>query len=306
MRRLALDGHYGACVEVDLCEPCHLLWLDGTEAVRVAGTGMLALLGEMARAQTLAHQVLRSEAGCVRCAGPLKTVHNRSRWGTSTQLECRQGHGFYASFAQVLADRGLTRALGRVERAAVIAREGGLFCVGCGAAVGRDDERCPQCSSLPAVFDVGRLARALDPEGAIGAQAVHAVPAQRGSHDCPACGAPQGAVSDFRCGHCGATLAVARLAEASAAVQPLAVALREAAAKPPAEVVARRLEAVDRNAGQQRRWAQQMQAEADARRGGADWSLGRDDPTPIERRAGRWFAGILLGAAVLLWLLILA
>jgi hypothetical protein len=307
MRRLVLDGHYGARVAIDLCAPCHLVWLDGTEGARLAGTGMLGLLDVMAQSQSLAHHVLGPGAGCARCNGGLKTVHNRSRWGASTQLECRQGHGFYASFAQLLADRGLTRALGPAERAAVIARDGALHCVGCGAAIGRDDERCPQCAALPAVFDVGRLARALDPESTIGTQPVHATPLRHGQRDCPACGAPQASMADFRCGHCGATLAVARLAEASAAVQPLAAALREAAEKPPPEVVARRLEVVDRNAGQQREWAARMQAEADATRRSADWPAFDDEDVPSPVRAGaRWFAWILFGAAVLLWFVLLA
>jgi ribosomal protein S27AE len=141
----------------------------------------------------------------------------------------------------------------------------------------------------------------------IGAHAVHATPLRHGQRDCPACGAPQASMADFRCGHCGATLAVARLAEASAAVQPLAAALREAAARPPPEVVARRLEVVDRNARQQRDWAAQMQAEADATRRGADWpQLDDEGLAPHARSATRWFAWVLFGAVVLLWLVLLA
>ena len=76
------------------------------------------------------------------------------------------------------------------------------------------------------------------------------------------------------CSQCGATLAIANLAEANASVQALAPALRAAAEKPAPEVVKRRLDALEADLPRRRDWVAGMQAEADARRGRGeiDWS----------------------------------
>jgi hypothetical protein len=49
--------------------------------------------------------------------------------------------------------------------------------VNCGGALGQADVQCPWCDAAPALVDVARLARALDPEGATAAHAVHATTA---------------------------------------------------------------------------------------------------------------------------------
>lgn len=81
MRRLALPGHYGRGVDLDMCAGCHLVWFDLTETARLTGPALLELIGQMAASQSLPHEVWRKDAGCARCKGSLKTVHNRSRWG---------------------------------------------------------------------------------------------------------------------------------------------------------------------------------------------------------------------------------
>lgn len=170
LQPLALAGHYGRNVELDVCPPCHLVWFDQTETARLAGPGLLDLIGAMAQAQTLAHEVLRADARCPRCSGALKTVHNRSRWGASLLLECKRQHGAYQSFAQFLQEKGLLRAMTTADRARLMQRDGRIDCVNCGAAVGADAGLCVYCGSVPSLLDVARLARALDPEGAIGPQ----------------------------------------------------------------------------------------------------------------------------------------
>ena len=172
MRRLVFDGHYGQRVEIDRCAPCHLVWFDSVESVRLSGTGMLGLLRDMADAQREAHIPLKADARCPRCAGTLKTVHNQSRWGPTLQLECRVRHGGYQTFAQFLSEKGLVRRLGAAERATLSNREDGLSCLNCGAAIGASHARCTYCDSLPGLVDIARRARARDPAGAAEAMRV--------------------------------------------------------------------------------------------------------------------------------------
>jgi len=280
MRRLALPGHYGRGVELDLCAGCHLVWFELTETARLTGPALLDLIGAMAASQTLPHEVLRKDAGCARCGGGLKTVHNRSRWGESLQLECRARHGAYQSFAQFLQEKGLLRPMSGIDRGRLLQHGGKIDCVNCGAAIGAADARCRFCQSVPSLLDVARLAHALDPEGAIAPQAVHALKAEQGALQCCACGAALPPGQSLDCASCGATLAINRLVDAHARVEALAPALRAHALKPAPALVKRRLDALDADLPRRREWAQQMEAETRARRafgraesdrGDADW-----------------------------------
>lgn len=273
MRRLQLPGHYQREVELDLCPACDLVWFDLTESAHLSGPALLELIGEMAGAHSLPHEVLGPDAACPHCRGPLKTVHNQTRWGKSLQLECKRGHGAWQSFAQFLAEKGLLRPMSSADRNRLRQRDGRLDCVNCGAAIGLADATCPFCASVPSLLDIARLARALDPEGATEAHAVHRTAAQRGAMQCAACGAALPEDQALQCAQCGATLAVSRLAEAHAAVNALAPALRAHAERPAPHVVKRRLDALDGDLARRREWAAAMEAEA--RQGNpddADWS----------------------------------
>jgi predicted nucleic acid-binding Zn ribbon protein len=262
MRRLALGGHYGSMVELDICESCDLVWFDGTETASLSGPGMLELIGHMAEAYDLPYEPLRPKATCPRCAGRLELVHNQSRWGYSVQLQCVRRHGAYQSFAEFLEEKGLLRPMSRVDRARLLRDKGRIDCVNCGAAVGLDDERCLHCHSVPSLLDIARLARALDPEETLGPQPLPGVPAKQEAMQCAACGAALPPGETMSCAQCGATLAISSLREANAAVQALAPVLRANAAHPPAQVVKRRLDAIEADLPRRREWAAGMEREA--------------------------------------------
>lgn len=262
MRRIALPGHYGARVEIDLCARCDLVWFDQTETARLNGSGLLELIGRMAEAYALPHELLRASVLCPRCAGSLKTVHNQSRWGHSLQLECVRRHGAYQSFAQFLQEKGLLRPMSRIDRARLLRDRGRIDCVNCGAALGASDERCPFCTSVPSLLDVARLARALDPEEALGRQAVHGKEARQAALQCAACGAALPPDEAMSCPQCKATLAIPSLREAYASVQALAPALRAHAEHPAPQVVKRRLDALDADLPRRREWVAGMQTDS--------------------------------------------
>lgn len=267
MQPLALAGHYGRSVEIDLCAGCHLVWFDHIEAAGLSGPGLLDLVGRMAAAQSLAHRTLDPQAGCARCRGALKTVHNRSRWGASLHLECQAGHGAYQPFGEFLREKGLLRPMSLVDREALRRRGLALACVNCGAEVAGGATACSHCRSVPALFDVARLARALDPEGATEAHAVHGTEARQGALQCLACGAALPAGAALQCPQCGATLAVGRLADAHAQVAALAPALRAHAERPAPHVVKRRIAAQWGALAREREFVDQLRAENDAQLG---------------------------------------
>lgn len=276
MRRVALDGHYGTTVELDLCESCDLIWFDDTETARLSGPGMLALIDRMAAAYDLPFEPLRPAASCPRCAGKLQLVHNQSRWGHSVQLQCLRRDGAYQSFAEFLEEKGLLRPMSRIDRASLLKSRGRIDCVNCGGAVGLDDEKCPYCHSVPSLLDVARLARALDPEEMIDQHSLVRTAPKQEAMQCAACGAALPAGDAMSCAQCGATLAIPSLREANAAVQALAPLLRANAAHPPPQVVKRRLEAIDADLPRRRAWAADMERDARRDKGEAnedfDWT----------------------------------
>ncbi len=294
LRALQLAGHYGTRVEIDLCRPCHLVWFDAIEAARLAGLGLLALIGEMAGAQTLAHQPLQPGPPCPRCQGPVRAVHNQTRWGKSQQLECAQRHGAYQSFAQFLAEKGLLRRMSPADRQRALQRGGAIHCVNCGGAVGAADARCDWCESVPSVFDVARLAQALDPEGATRWHAVHATRGRGGALGCQACGAALPADDAWSCPHCQATVTTPGLAEAHRLVSALHPALLAHAERPAPHVVQQRLAAQAGGLQRQRERAREMQAEADT-------TMGRTRPDPADNPALQGVAAALLRALQRLW-----
>lgn len=154
-----------------------------------------------------------------------------------------------------------------IDRARLQRQNGNIDCVNCGAAIRTDDEHCRYCRSVASLLDVARLARALDPEGAIAPQAVHGIKAEQAALQCGACGAALPVGQSLECGTCGATLAINRLAEAHARVDALAPALRAHAAKPAPEIVKRRLDTLGADLPRRRAWAKEMDAETRARCG---------------------------------------
>src|SRR6478736_2876599 len=189
MQRLTLAGHYGHGVDLDLCRGCDLVWFDGSETAQLSGPGLLELIGAMANSHELPHEMLRPDARCPRCDGQLGIVHNQSRWGRSSQLQCRRRHGAYQSFAQFLEEKGLLRPMSRVDRAKLLRDRGRIDCINCGGEIAQADEKCRWCRSIPSLLDVALLAHALDPIDTIDPQEVHRTAAHQGAMQCAACGA---------------------------------------------------------------------------------------------------------------------
>lgn len=313
MRVLRLRGHYGSSVDIDLCAGCHLVWFDPVESARLSGPGLLALIGEMAAAHSLAHQPLQPRLGCPHCHAIARTVHNRTRWGRSLQLECPERHGAWQTFGQFLYEKGLLRPMGSADRHRALEGRDALHCVNCGGALGNDDATCPWCSAVPALVDVARLARALDTEGATQhTHSAHRTGTRSTTLSCQACGAPVPAHPGWLCRQCGATLTAAGLAEAYGIVKSLEPALLAHAERPAPDIVRQRLQAQDEGLQRMRDRSAQMQAEADAASGRGSspvrsaWpSILHDDlrqpPQHLAERLPLWAWGVVVAVALLAW-----
>jgi DNA-directed RNA polymerase subunit RPC12/RpoP len=201
MRHLALAAHLGRTVEVDHCSGCRLVWFDTLESVALAPLGWVALLRELQSGSGLVLPDARSATlACVHCTSPLKTVHNRTRFGAFAALECPRGHGHLHTHTGVLAERGLARPLLPAERDALQRGRKALACVNCGAPADGLATSCSYCASPIVVIDLPRLMHALT---------------HRLAEDTPSPRA-DGRTAPWHCVACGTSLDVARQAQCPA------------------------------------------------------------------------------------------
>ncbi len=186
MAPLRLRAHTGSTVLVDHCVACRLVWFDTLESVQLAGLGWVELLREMSRGDQGPHAAghppvpaARAVAlACPVCQQPLKTVHNRTRWGRFPMQECPAGHGHLHTDAGLLAERGLLRPLLPPERHALRTHQRSLHCISCGGQVNADSigtdpggshgDTCPWCGTPLLVVDLPRLGHALRHRGVAG------------------------------------------------------------------------------------------------------------------------------------------
>lgn len=300
LHRLALTGHYGRTVEVDLCPPCHLLWFDSLESSRLTGRSMLSLLGAMAEAHAQPHHALEPHIGCPRCSAGLKPVVNRSRFGSAEQLECRAGHGTWSSFGQWLAERGLVRPLTSADRSAFLARTADgtdWNCINCGAPLAEGSSTdCRFCGSLVGVFDIARMARALDPDGATESHAIHRTERARHNFTCHACGHSASGMAGTGCPQCGATLISTDLRAVHRRLSTLAdpLAAHERSAAP--HVRERRMKALEADLDRRRETVRDL--ERSTRRE----TFGLPPPDEPRRDAlETWFADLPLRVRIGAW-----
>lgn len=279
MAPLRLRTHSGRTVLVDHCSPCRLVWFDTLESVQLAGLGWVELLREMSRgelraaapdaASTAAPTTAQATnpaanpattprpptLGCPVCARPLKTVHNRTRWGRYPMQECPAGHGHVQSDAGLLAERGLVRPLLPPERSALRLQKRVLHCLSCGARVEGEAESdlCAWCTTPLLVVDLPRLAHALRQRGVAGED----TPPPDGAPlrwPCHACGHTLDPTRSAACPQCGAGV----LAPAFSDLLPLLDAaeheLRAVANHPPRPRRARQAERTWRDTHLARLW----------------------------------------------------
>lgn len=243
MRKLGLAAHYQRAVEIDVCEPCSLIWFDDTESARLAGPGLADLIriihGAMQRPRPL--QPLPLALPCPICTTALKRVSNVSRYGRTAQLECPEKHGAFQSFALFLAEKGYFRPFGWADIKKALESGKRLSCFNCGATLeSRPQDACLYCKSPVGLIDPARLAAAIDVERA--AQPLQLTPKVKQTA-CPCCGGAIDLSAEMVCPHCKAIVRPIETKDALAASEAVASQVRDNYMQQAAAVSRRKLDA---------------------------------------------------------------
>lgn len=230
MQVLALNGHYGRSVEIDVCGACHMLWFDGHESVNLAGRGVLGLLRAIDASHGQAHQPLAGVMHCPRCDARLGRSANLTSLGPTAHHECPRGHGAAQSFSLYLAEKGFVRPLYRPEVEQLRKRPEDrrtFLCLNCGAPLDpRERDACTHCASPVKVIDVLPLARAVDRDTgrlAPGAATTEGLAFRHVA--CVHCGQATDPSRERRCAQCAMPITLTDLRQALAWMEPLVPAI---------------------------------------------------------------------------------
>jgi len=246
MRKLGLAARHKhqELVEIDVCEPCSLIWFDDTESARLAGPGLADLVRVIHRSMNSERPLepLPLTLPCPLCAAPLKRVPNISRFGRTTQLQCPKDHGAYQTFAQFLSEKGYFRPFTWADIKQVLASGKRLLCFNCGAALEpRPHDECQYCRSSVGLLDPARLASAIDIEGA--ASRLTLAPSVKQA-SCPCCGGAIDFTGEMACPHCKAIVRPEETQGALSASESVEAQVRRNYEAQQADVSRRKLEAM--------------------------------------------------------------
>ena len=159
---VAMDGVYGADIELDLCFACHALWLDKRESLHLSPRGTLDLFRMLHEHRDDPRHALEGSMSCPRCGTGLSLSHDIGKSGRFSYYSCPAGDGRFTPFSEFLKEKQFVRTLNAAEKAKLRADVRTVQCSGCGAPVDvakRFD--CGHCGSPITVLDADAVEKTL-------------------------------------------------------------------------------------------------------------------------------------------------
>ena len=171
MESLALDGHGGAAIEIDLCRPCHAFWFDAQESLQLAPGATLRLFSLIGEETTGARTTLSTVLRCPRCQARLILTNDWQRNTSFRYWRCDSGHGRFITFFDFLREKNFIRALSPSQIEELKQNVQTLSCSNCGAPIDLARESaCTHCGTPLSMLDmkqaetvVTELKRAAEP-----------------------------------------------------------------------------------------------------------------------------------------------
>ena len=162
MSALALVGHYGRPIAIDVCHQCNSVWFDEGEDLQLAPGSVVQLFAAMGNAAGAARTPTQTRKPCPRCGAGLLRTRDRIRDTPFEYFRCTAGHGRLMGFAAFLRARQFVRDLTAPEIRTLSVDARVIKCVNCGANTDiREHTVCQYCQAPIAVLDSAQLARTL-------------------------------------------------------------------------------------------------------------------------------------------------
>jgi endogenous inhibitor of DNA gyrase (YacG/DUF329 family) len=163
MSRLPLDGHYGAAIDLDLCEHCHGIWFDRRESLRLTPGATVRLFEIIHDAPPAPATPSAPKRSCPRCQDPLVETSDRQRNTPFRYWRCGRGHGRYITFFDFLREKEFIRPLDAAQLEALRQHARSVNCSNCGAPIDlRTASRCTYCRTPLSMLDFAQVERTLE------------------------------------------------------------------------------------------------------------------------------------------------
>ena len=160
MQPQALDAHMGREIEIDLCDPCQVVWFDARENLQLtpgATLAMFRVIGEHVARPALQD---RDIARCPRCNAQLRRTQDLQRNTRFEYFRCPNNHGRLTTFFDFLKEKDFVRPLTPQQIAELRRNVQTINCSNCGAPIDlakRSD--CGHCGSPLSMLDTQQAER---------------------------------------------------------------------------------------------------------------------------------------------------
>jgi hypothetical protein len=162
MAPVLLDAHYGATVQLDACHPCHGLWVDDRESLRLTPGSTLQLFELIHDRRADARRPLATRLQCARCELRLIDTHDRQRDTPFRYWRCGRRHGRFITFFDFLREKDFVRPLSPAQVAELRAQVRSVNCSNCGAPIDlRTSSACAYCRTALSMLDFTQVQRML-------------------------------------------------------------------------------------------------------------------------------------------------
>ena len=149
-----MDGVFGSDVEVDICFPCHTLWLDKRESLQLSPRGTLDLFKVLHEHRADPRHALENRMSCPHCGRRLSLHQDIGKAGRFAYYACPAGDGRLTPFSEFLKEKQFVRALTPAEQSRLQAEVKSVQCSSCGAPVDlAGGFQCGHCGSPITVLD---------------------------------------------------------------------------------------------------------------------------------------------------------
>ena len=157
MTALALEGHHGRVVAIDLCHACQAFWFDGYESLQLAPASVLKLFQSIGERVGAAAAPLSDRSACPKCASRLTLAKDQQRQTKFEYFRCPQKHGRLISFFNFLREKDFVRPLTAAQIAELRKNVESVNCSNCGAPVDlAKGSACAHCGSPLSMLDLSQ------------------------------------------------------------------------------------------------------------------------------------------------------
>ncbi len=155
MTALALEGHSGTTVNIDLCAGCQVFWFDRRESLQLSPGSTLTLferIGEQAASRT---SPLPDVLRCPRCRTRLVPTNDRQRNTPFQYWRCTLEHGRLITWFDFLREKHFIKPLSPQQLAELRQHVQTINCSNCGGPIDlTTHSSCSHCGSPISMLDL--------------------------------------------------------------------------------------------------------------------------------------------------------